>query len=453
MAYTIISQNNNTTTLTDGVNTITVPSRVNLTSGNFTLVEVNNNMATLEDGDGNVYRDIPCVVNLVDAGGGGGTVDKSKIVNADTIPEASASNAGYVYLYTGTTNASYTHGYVYQNVKSATYTGTVSFEAATLSGTTVACSGDNFATFLTEAGADPTPIVSGTMTYEADATGWRLVGKDSNGNTVTTFMEYVEDYQDAGFTFTGTPQDGDVIAFTCSVTEASATYTWTRIDVQPAPEALPDQTGQSGKFLTTDGSSASWSDKPLVNADTHANSLAIGGSNTSGTNNTLVGSSATSYGGNYNTIIGASSQGRNASTILGFGVQAAASANAVVIRSGAQNSTYINLGVSDTFTWIYKTNQYVLCESDGTIPHARLTNAVSSTTVTIAAADWNGGTTVSKTVSGLTATSVVWVAPEHASQSDYTSAGVYASSQTTDTLEFSCTTTPTNALTVTVVYC
>ena len=77
MAYTIISQNNNTTTLTDGVNTITVPSRVNLTSGNFTIVEVNNNMATLEDGDGNVYRDIPCVASLVDAGGGSGLPDQT----------------------------------------------------------------------------------------------------------------------------------------------------------------------------------------------------------------------------------------------------------------------------------------------------------------------------------------------------------------------------------------
>lgn len=297
MAYTIISQNNNTTTLTDGVNTITVPSRVNLTSGNFTLVEVNNNMATLKDGDGNVYRDIPCVVNLVDAGGGGGTVDKSKIVNADTIPEASASNSGYVYLYTGTTNASYTHGYVYQNVKSATYTGTVSFEAATLSGTTVACSGDNFATFLTEAGADPTPIVSGTMTYEADATGWRLVGKDSNGNTVTTFMEYVEDYQDAGFTFTGTPQDGDVIAFTCSVTEASATYTWTRIDVQPQASGLPDQTGHSGEFLTTDGTDASWAAvSALQNTATGTSSLTILGTATASIEalNIGTGSKATS---------------------------------------------------------------------------------------------------------------------------------------------------------------
>ena len=74
MAYTIISQNNSTTTLSDGVNTITVPSRVNLTSGNFTIVEVNNNMATLEDGDGNVYRDIPCVATLAGEGGGGSSL-------------------------------------------------------------------------------------------------------------------------------------------------------------------------------------------------------------------------------------------------------------------------------------------------------------------------------------------------------------------------------------------
>lgn len=178
-------------------------------------------------------------VRVVGAGGGGGAVDYSKTVQrATTMPTASASNAGQQFLYSGATNATYTHGYIYENVKTATYTGIVSFEAATLSGTTVTCSGDDFANFLTEAGADPTPIVSGTMTYEADANGWRLVGKDSNNNTVTTFIEYVEDYEDFGFTFTGTPQDGDIVAFTCTVEEASATYSWTRVDVQPLQTAV-----------------------------------------------------------------------------------------------------------------------------------------------------------------------------------------------------------------------
>lgn len=342
MAYEIISQNNTVTTLADeNGNVITVPARVTLaTSTDYTITKVNNNTVDLVDGNGKVIRGVPaCVVLAGEGGGGGGDVDYSKVVRkADVIPTASASNAGQIYLYTGATNANYTTNYIYKNVKSATYTGTVSFEAATLSGTTVTCSGDNFATFLTEAGADPTPIVSGTMTYEADATGWRLVGKDSDGNTVTTFLEYVEDYQDAGFVFTGTPQDSDVIAFTCSVTEASATYAWTRIDVQPAPESLPDQTGQSGKFLTTDGTDASWSD----------------------------------------------------------------------------NLTKVN------------------------------------TTVTLTAANWSGNSqTVS--VTGVTATGVVFVNPDPTDQADYTSAGIVCSAQGTGTLTFTCDTTPTNDIDVVVV--
>jgi len=167
----------------------------------------------------------------------GGSVDLSKVVNADVLPTASADNLGYFYLFTGATDASYTHGYIYECQKSATYTGTVSFEAATLSSTTVACSGDDFASFLTEAGADPTPIVSGTMTYDAAGGGWTLVGKDAEDNTITTFFEYNEDYVDHGFTFTGTPVDADVIAFTCSVEEDTVTYSWVRTNAQPVPTA------------------------------------------------------------------------------------------------------------------------------------------------------------------------------------------------------------------------
>ena len=37
------------------------------------------------------------------------------------------------------------------------------------------------------------------------------------------------------------------------------TYSWQQVEVQPAgSSSLPDQTGQSGKFLTTDGTDASW---------------------------------------------------------------------------------------------------------------------------------------------------------------------------------------------------
>jgi len=38
----------------------------------------------------------------------------------------------------------------------------------------------------------------------------------------------------------------------------SGTYTWERIDVQPHGDPLPSQTGNSGKFLTTNGTTPSW---------------------------------------------------------------------------------------------------------------------------------------------------------------------------------------------------
>lgn len=171
------------------------------------------------------------------SGGGGGSFDYTKvIVKSDTMPTASASYLNYEYQYFGATNENYTHGYIYECIRGTpTYTGTVSFEAATLSGTTVACSGDDFANFLTEAGDDPTTIVSGTMTYDSGADGWRLVGKDAEDNTVTSFIEYTQDYEDNGFTFTGTPEDGDVVAFTCTITDNS-TYAWQRVNVQPTGE-------------------------------------------------------------------------------------------------------------------------------------------------------------------------------------------------------------------------
>ncbi|MBO5704937.1 MAG: hypothetical protein J6R99_02875 [Alphaproteobacteria bacterium] len=50
--------------------------------------------------------------------------------------------------------------------------------------------------------------------------------------------------------------EGDVLAL-----DSNGDPAWTT----PSGGGLPDQTGQSGKFLTTDGTDASWSDKPLVN--------------------------------------------------------------------------------------------------------------------------------------------------------------------------------------------
>jgi hypothetical protein len=83
------------------------------------------------------------------------------------------------------------------------------------------------------------------------------------------------------------------------------------------------------------------------------------------------------------------------------------------------------------------------------VPTARLTKV--NTTITIAVADWNGGTTVTKTVSGITATGVVLVSPDPTDQSAYTSAGIICTAQAANSLTFTCSTTPTAAIDVNVV--
>ena len=88
-----------------------------------------------------------------------------------------------------------------------------------------------------------------------------------------------------------------------------ATYSWEQTNVQPTPSGLPSQTGQNGKFLTTDGTDASWSDKPLVNKATNNSSIQITTdsltTNINGADNVIIGKRY-SYGTGviYNVAIG-----------------------------------------------------------------------------------------------------------------------------------------------------
>lgn len=382
MAYEIISQNNTVTTLADeNGNVIRVPSRAVLASGTtFTVTKVNNNLATLTDSNGKVYRDVPCVAVLYGgSGGGGGAVDsvngKTGTVVLDAndvgaVPQVetmSTPTEEAIVQYVGETDANYTNGYFYKATGTTTYTDSTTFDPASISGTTVTATAGALAGLVAEYGSgNITDIIKGTLTYDQSSDLLVFVGLDDTDTQVCTFQLYTQDYTDAGFTFTGTLADGDVINFATTISEVSTTYSWSRVDVQPQPaKELPTQAGNSGKFLKTDGTNASWA---------------------------------------------------------------------------AVESLPSQTGNSGKFL-----------TTDGT--DASWASPVTATTLTISVADWNGGTTCTKTVSGLTATSVVWVAPDNASQSDYLTAGVYASSQTTDTITFTCSTTPTSSLTVNVIYC
>lgn len=177
------------------------------------------------------------------------------IVKSATMPTASAVPAGAVYQYVGTTTSTYTHGYIYENKTTPVYDSTVEFNPASISGTTVACSGSDFAAFVAQYGSgDIDTIIKGTITYDESGNLLVFVGQDGTDATVCTFQVYTQDYEDAGFTFTGTLADGDVINFSCTITE-SASYAWSRIDVQPVGVTIDD--------TSTSSTTATWSASKL----------------------------------------------------------------------------------------------------------------------------------------------------------------------------------------------
>ena len=197
-------------------------------------------------------------------GGGGGSIDTSKVVNAGTLPTAGSSSEGKFYLYTGATDENYTHGYIYECVATPVYDATVEFNPASISGTTATCSGSDFAELVAQWGSgDIDTIIKGTLTYDGGSSLLVFVGQDDTDTTVCTFQLYTQDFEDAGFTFTGTFEDGDVITFSCTITQTGSTYAWERSNVQPVPTA-EDIGATTSKSHTTTLMAANWSDSTYV---------------------------------------------------------------------------------------------------------------------------------------------------------------------------------------------
>lgn len=206
-----------------------------------------------------------------------------------------------------------------------------------------------------------------------------------------------------------------------------ATYSWEAVEVQASSGGgLPDQTDQSGKFLTTNGTDASWSDKPFVNNSIDSTSIAILGgsqneqvgrskyrivigegarvSGASNYNDIVIGYSATSSINTEGTniVIGTSASGGGGESIaIGYGSSVKSKYSISIGRSAAiggsktykgniaigyyaaignvhgaiqfNNGTNNESGTmcvalsTDGSTW----NNYKLLDSDGTIPAAR----------------------------------------------------------------------------------
>lgn len=160
-------------------------------------------------------------------------------------------------------------------------------------------------------------------------------------------------------------------------------------------DALPDQSGNSGKFLTTNGTTASWSDKPLVNSATSTTSLAIGGYATRDYI-TVVGMYAGGNTANFSTIVGHSAESRG-----DYGV---AVGRAARVGLGATQAIQLGSGTNNdanTFKVANANGNFEMMSADGTIPADRMSATAGTTgqvlTKTDAGMEWqeaSGGTTI-----------------------------------------------------------
>lgn len=387
MAYQVISQNNTTTTLADeNGNIIRVPARVSLaTSTDYTIKKVNNSTATLEDGNGNIIRDVPCVAVLVGGEGGGSDphnlgwyATQSALETAHPTAEdgdwAIVGSTDTVWVWDSDTNAWKDTDQKGQVESVNGQTGTVVLTASDVGAATTAQGAK--ADTAVQPGDLATVATTGSYTDLTNAPTIPAAQVNSDWNSTSGVSEILNKPTLATVATTGAYSDlsgaptipaptqvstlptasvdelGNIYQFIgttdanytngyfyecVSDGQATPTYSWTQKAVQPSSGGLPSQTGQSGKFLTTDGTDASWSDITKVN-----------------------------------------------------------------------------------------------------------------TTITLAAADWSSNTQT-VTVNGVASTSVVFVAPDPADTTDYVSAGILCTSQATNSLTFTATTTPTTDIDVNVV--
>lgn len=235
--------------------------------------------------------------------------------------------------------------------------------------------------------------ISGLKTFSGDiALSGTTSLKNTTGGVSTTLV-----YKDA----TGTHFGSSNVALKLHGTGTRPTFNGNDLALfsDVTGSTVPDQTGNSGKYLTTDGSALSWStNAPLVNGTTSAGAVLIEGTST-GVYSVAIGKSASAnnsncvaIGYNANTVYGASSavcvgqlsSANSKANAIGalataftlgtaIGYAAEASANGAIQIGTGTNSEAGTFKVSlGTTTSVSDYTQYKLLESNGTIPADRL---------------------------------------------------------------------------------
>ena len=207
---------------------------------------------------------------------------------------------------------------------------------------------ENLGTMVNDAGYLQA-VTTLLQAYNA-ATNFLFVGKG-------TLENIKDDYIKRGIT-------ANTIALTDE--EKAAAQSWLGIE-SGGGSSLPDQTGNAGKFLTTDGTTASWGGDNLVqdNANFKGNGLAVGA------RSVALASGSTAYGTN------SQAKGQNA---VAIGAYSETSGQGVAIGGNAKSTALraIQLGGgtnsdANTFKVGNANGNFEMMDANGNVPLERLT--------------------------------------------------------------------------------
>lgn len=210
----------------------------------------------------------------------------------DTMPTASATTVGKIVQYTGTTTSSYTNGFFYKGVSQESS----SYEIEDLSfdsemGVAPSCSEEDFSEwFFSFAHDGDLPLTAcAYVSFQLEDGGvWHAHSDSGDGDDFGEWEGTQEDLEQAGFVFpTDLEEPLEYFRADFTVTGGEGTtmiYSWEQVNVQPAAQGgvtsvngrtgavvvseVPSMSNQSGKFLTTNGSSASWAAVPTLPSQT-----------------------------------------------------------------------------------------------------------------------------------------------------------------------------------------
>lgn len=367
--------------------------------------------------------------------------EAGQTIQYDTMPTAGADNAGWIVQYTGATDATYTHGYVYENTESLDLVGPSPDATDGEPGESMVfgLDGDAFNAYLLTKGVSLTEQTAFYLYQEYDEHDDPVyILQDSDYEELESFSDLTTMADTTGITWGGQDDftgDFPYIAENSTGFVVEPTYAWTQIDVQPAPQSgVTSVNGQTGVVTITAAGLGALENKVqgagnsnviaissttttygdyngssviIGNGDhgsgysgvaigynakitaSSAQSIAIGNGSQCGYDGSVVigagATQATSYGNSKQITIGNGTTSSGSGAICIGSYSTVSATKAIQLGSDATNSD------ARTFKVANGNGNFEMMSADGTIPEGRLTKAIiQKSTMPTASADLVG---------------------------------------------------------------